>query len=388
MPKLAESEKRRVAIFCPTLLPRSATFIQRQAMAYRNYVPQFVGMRLEGDFANSNLPHTVIASRFKRNYLAEYIFMQTGISPFFKNKIRAQRPALIHGHFGESLPDILNLANALKIPSVITFHGRDATIDDDCAGPSIRWRRFLRNRPAYLQKVHSVIAVSDFIKAALLRLGADENKVVVIRNGIAAEDIKTGGFPRTRKIVAVGRLVEKKGFIFLIEALSYLKQTSIGEIKLVIIGDGPLRAELEQAARRYNVDVTFAGFKDPSYVLREMSEATAVVVPSVTASNGDSEGLPTVILEAQACATPLVVTRHAGNLEAVVQNQSALVVDEKSATQLAEAINELCSKPEMVEFFGVQGRRHVLAHFSQRGTIEAIETLYERLITLNVASRA
>ena len=104
-----------------------------------------------------------------------------------------------------------------------------------------------------------------------------------------------------------------------------------------------------------------------------------MVVPSVTAANGDSEGLPTVILEAQSMGTPIVATRHAGNAEGVAEGRSALLVDERDVPGLAHAIRYFMDNPQAVKSFGDAGRAFVQGNFNITTQAAGLETLYDRV---------
>jgi glycosyltransferase involved in cell wall biosynthesis len=125
------------------------------------------------------------------------------------------------------------------------------------------------------------------------------------------------------------------------------------------------------------VDATFTGFLPLPEVRRWLARSSVVAVPSVTAENGDSEGLPTVILEAQAMETPVVTTRHAGNAEGVAEGRSALVVAERDVEGLAEALQYFLADGRAVRDFGRAGRELVAARFDIQEQAKGLEALYD-----------
>ena len=135
---------------------------------------------------------------------------------------------------------------------------------------------------------------------------------------------------------------------------------------------------LESLAREVGADVEFTGLLTLAQVRERMGQASVVVVPSVTAADGDSEGLPTVILEAQAMGTPVVATRHAGNAEGVQEGRSALLVDERDVPGLANAIRHFIDHPESVASFGAAGRAFVETNFDIEQQAAGLERLYDR----------
>jgi glycosyltransferase involved in cell wall biosynthesis len=205
-----------------------------------------------------------------------------------------------------------------------------------------------------------------------------EDRVVVHRNGIDLELFKPNAAEeRKRTVLFVGRFVEKKGIEYLIEAAKILDAQSI-DFELVLIGTGPLESALRQSLSNTNIRCRFEGFLPPDEVRSWLERASVVAVPSVTAQNGDSEGLPTVILEAQAMAAPIVATRHSGIPEGVVEGRSAELVNERDTAGLAERIRGFLDSPAKVRAFGEAGRQFVIENFDIRKQVSGLEDLYDR----------
>jgi glycosyltransferase involved in cell wall biosynthesis len=138
-----------------------------------------------------------------------------------------------------------------------------------------------------------------------------------------------------------------------------------------------LRPSLERLAREVGADVEFTGFMPPAGVRDWLERACVAVVPSVTAADGNSEGLPTVILEAQAMGTPVVATRHAGNAEGLAEGRSALLVDERDVDGLARSIRYFRDDVQAVESYGRAGREFVAARFDIKTHVAGIERIYD-----------
>jgi glycosyltransferase involved in cell wall biosynthesis len=260
---------------------------------------------------------------------------------------------------------------------VVTYHGQDATILDDELRRSWRGREYLRGRPAVVRNATLVIAVSDFIRARLLDQGFPAARVVTHRNGIDLNMFKRGSSAREQLVVFVGRFVEKKGCEYLIRALGQLRRSG-HPVRAVLIGDGVLGPALRRLSADVGAAADFAGFLPLAEVKGWLERAAVVAVPSVTASDGNSEGLPTVILEAQAMGTPIVATRHAGNAEGVAEGRSALLVDERDVESLARSIRFFVDNPGAVESYGAAGRSFVEQHFDIETQAAGLELLYDR----------
>lgn len=366
-------------VFTHSLLEPSMTFILSHAMALRRYQPVFAGShRVNG----LPLPadRVVVANRGGLIGAAEeFLFRRARLAGRLASSLRRFQPVLVHAHFGLSGPAALTLASALRVPLIVTYHGQDATISDMEAAGSWRGREYLRGRQDLMHRAGLIIAVSDFIRGKLLAKGYPEGKIVTHRNGIDLEYFRRERAERRERLVVfVGRFVEKKGCEYLLRALARLGATG-QSAPAVLIGDGPLRGSLEHFARQSRIECEFKGFLPLAEVKAWLERASVVVVPSVTASDGDSEGLPTVILEAQAMGTPVIATRHAGNAEAVIDGRTAILVDERDETGLAQAIIGFLGEPLRVEAFGAAGRALVESQFNITAQVAGLELLYDRV---------
>lgn len=374
----APGERATVVIYTHSLLAPSMTFIRSHAEALRRYRPVYAGAhRVEGLLAPGD--RVVTANRGGLSGRAEeFMFRQLGMAGRMARALASDRPTVVHAHFGQSGPAALALAESLGIPLILTFHGQDATISDEQARKSWRGREYLRGSGRLKERVGAVIAVSDFIRARLIEKGYPQGMVVTHRNGIDLEYFRPVNGGREPVVLFVGRFVEKKGCEYLIRALGILRDLQC-PVRAVLIGDGILRPSLERLAADLKVDVVFTGFRSLNEVREWLGRASVVAVPSVTAANGDSEGLPTVILEAQAMATPIIVTRHAGNTEGVVEGRSALVVGERDVHALANAIRSFVGHESAVERFGAAGRAFIERFFDLQKQAAGLEELYDQV---------
>jgi glycosyltransferase involved in cell wall biosynthesis len=376
---VAIESRPTVVVFTHSLLEPSMTFILSHALALRRYQAVFAGAhRVPG----LSIPAERVFTANRGGILGdaeELLFRRFRVCGRFASRLSQVAPRLVHAHFGLSGPAALTLASSLHVPLIVTYHGQDATISDEEARKSWRGREYLRGRRELMHRTCLFIAVSDFIRSRLIATGFPEQKIVTHRNGIDLKYFcRRPGAGRDRIVVFVGRFVEKKGCEYLLRALAYLRVRGLA-VKAVLIGDGPLRQTLERMAAESGVDCEFTGLLPLEGVRGWLECACAAVVPSVTASDGDSEGLPTVILEAQALETPVVTTRHAGNVEGVVEGRTALVVAERDVEGLAEAIRTLLENPGQIEAFGTAARAFVERQFSLTNQAAGLELLYDRV---------
>jgi colanic acid/amylovoran biosynthesis glycosyltransferase len=145
---------------------------------------------------------------------------------------------------------------------------------------------------------------------------------------------------------------------------------------LDIVGDGPLRAEIEASARDL-AGIRFRGWLDPAAVRDAMERSYAVLVPSVTARNGDAEGLPSVVLEAMSAGAAVIAARHAGIPEAVLDGETGLLAREGDAADLAEKIAALDRSAALRQTLALAGRGRVEACFAVNAQSAALEIILE-----------
>lgn len=373
--------KPNVILFGGRMLPPSETFIFAQGEGLQKFTPYYAGTRL---VRGLSLPveRTLVVNR--KQFLGaaqELIFKLVGTAPHLYRQLQKLNPVLIHAHFGVCGALALPLAQALKLPLIVTFHGLDATMSDEYARRnSISTRIYLRRREALKREAKLFVAVSEFIKAKLVEQGFPANKIVVHCIGVDTEVFQPDPAVLRKPVVLfVGRLAEKKGCEYLIRAMAQV-QADMPEVELVIIGDGLLRQELELLAasvlRRYQ----FLGLQSQSVVKSWMNQASLLAVPSVTAATGDSEGLPTVVVEAQAMGLPVVGSIHAGIPQAVVHGETGLLSPERDCQALATNILQLMQDPQLRQRFSDRGQQRVQTLFNLHKQTRYLEDIYEAVL--------
>jgi colanic acid/amylovoran biosynthesis glycosyltransferase len=373
-------EKPAVVLYRDHLLYYPETFIRAQGEGLRRFTPYYVGSRrVEG----LSLPweRTMTVSQNGLTGKArEALYKVWGIAPGLYRRVRKVNPTLVHAHFGPGGVQALPLARSLRVPLLVTFWGFDATVKEEYARHSYSYRAYLRQREKLKREARLFIAVSGFIKEKLLEQGFPPDKVVVHHNAVDTETFRPDpATPRELTVLYVGRLVEKKGCKDLIRAMARV-QAEIPGAELVLIGDGPLRPELEELAAKSLDRYRFLGVQSPSIVRGWMNRAQLLGAPSATASTGDSEGLPTVVLEAQAMGLPVVSTFHSGIPEAVVHGETGFLVAEHDWEKLAEYIVRLLEDRTLWQRFSRKGRERMRTTFSVRNQIDALEEIYDEVL--------
>ncbi len=368
-------------IFTGRLLPKSETFILSQGECLHNFTSHYVGARLVQGLTLPSGRMIVINQGSLFGSAKELIFKFLGFAPKLYRQVKQLCPVLIHAHFGVCGALALPLARSLQIPLIVTFHGLDATMTDEYARrESISTRVYLKRREELKQETRLFIAVSEFIKAELVKQGFPSDKILVHYIGVDTELFKVD--PRVNRepiVLFVGRLVEKKGCEYLIQAMAKV-QSVLPDVELVIIGDGPLRLELEALATKSLHRYQFLGFQPSDIVKSWMNRAQLLAAPSVTATQGDSEGLPIVILEAQAMGVPVVSTFHAGIPEAVIHGETGFLAAERDSQALAEYTLQLLKDPEQWENFSLKAQKNMQINFDKSNQNKLLEEIYDAVV--------
>ncbi|HUP48546.1 MAG TPA: glycosyltransferase [Thermoanaerobaculia bacterium] len=290
---------------------------------------------------------------------------------------------VIHAHFGPVGSSFRFLRELWQAPLVVSFHGYDFS----------RTRSGELPRYAKLFEASDAITVhSDFAANRLVELGCPSSRLVHLPCGVDLDQFPYRehvlGEGEPIKLLTVGRLVEKKGVEFSVRALAALRDFPRA-IRYDIVGDGPLGAPLRDLVATLGLEdrVIFHGAQNGEYVRRLLEQAHVFALTCVTAGDGETEGTPVSLLEAQACGLPVVSSYHSGIPEIVLHGQSGLLSEERDVAGIAENLGFLLRNPELCARFGQEGRRHVQMHHDIGALNLRLAQLYERLATSFGVSR-
>ncbi len=290
---------------------------------------------------------------------------------------------LLHGHW--IIPGgAIAAAAAGPRPVVISLHGSGVYVAERYL-PAAWAARYAFGRADW------VTACSEDLRQRGIALGAAADRTEVVPYGVDADRFRPDTSVRdalrrsldleTSALVvfAAGRLVRKKGFEYLVDAMGTLRGGHPGA-HLVIAGSGDLEVELrERAAAAGAADrVHLLGAVPHEAVASWLAAADVAVVPSVRDASGNVDGLPNVVLESLASATPTVTTRAGGIGAVVADGETAAVVAERDAAGLARAIGALLADPGKRRRLGTAARQIVLARHGWGAMAERFERAYER----------
>jgi glycosyltransferase involved in cell wall biosynthesis len=263
------------------------------------------------------------------------------------------------------------------LPLISTFFGVELT-----------WLR--KQLPVLRPVLHQIVRHSDAVTAissytaGLLRELVPSARPILVPFG-ATVDVghhplprPAGGNPYT--LLFVGRLVERKGVHVLLDAMRLL--VSNREVRLEIVGDGPMRDELAERAAVLGLgtSVRFAGLVSDADLAHHYSSCDVFVLPAVVDSKGDTEGLGVVLIEALAYGKPVIASGVGGIPDIVQHGRTGLLVPPGDSAALAEAVATYMDDPATAERLADAGRRHVQRTFSWHGITQALSRLYQQVL--------
>jgi glycosyltransferase involved in cell wall biosynthesis len=284
--------------------------------------------------------------------------------------LRRREITHVHAHFGSVATTVARLAARLAgVPYSFTAHAKDifhAEVDHDD----------LRRK---LADACAVVTVSDFNLAHLRSVYGDAAGTVVrLYNGL-----DLARFPyadptgRPAVIAAVGRLVEKKGFGDLIDAVALLVRAG-RPVRLDLVGTGPCEADLLAQVQRLGLErhVRLLGALPQGRVRTVVQGAAVFAAPCVVAADGNRDGLPTVLLEAMALGTPCVATPVTGIPEVVYDGATGLLVPERDPSALAAALTRLLDDGTLRAQYARKARALIERDFNVHGQAAALRALF------------
>lgn len=275
------------------------------------------------------------------------------------NFIGAKKPDVLYFHFAIHAGELIILRKVFRIPFVVFFHGFDFSKD-------LPFHKY--NYPQMFRDGDWFFTNSNFAGMKVRNLGCPAEKLSVV--GLPVDDHQYPYVARKKKdriqILTVGRLVEKKGLEYSIEAVARLIK-EYPQLQYNIIGDGPLEDNLRQQINKNGCEnnIHLLGSLKKSEVIEKMLSSDIFLLASVTAADGETEGLPMVSLESQLTGMPIVATHHSGFSDSVLEGRTGFLVPERDVDMLYERLKWLIQNPSKWEEYGRIGRDHIMKNFSE-----------------------
>ena len=284
---------------------------------------------------------------------------------------------LIHAHFGQEGFRCLDAKGEAGIPLVTTFYGLDVSALPKIAVWQKRFGRLFVEGDLFL-------AEGPHMASTLRGIGCPEEKVRVQPLGV---DLSAFTYRSPSQREAVGEVLmyaslrEKKGHRYGLEAFARIAAEF--DARMTIIGDGPLRTDLESRTAVLGVQdrVRFLGSLDHDTCKQHLAEATVLLYPSVIASDGDTEGgAPVGILEAMASGLPVVSTRHADIPFVTNDGAAAYLTEERNVDGLVEGLREILGAQSEAVTYAEAGREAVESRHALEAQGAALEERYDEAI--------
>lgn len=382
-----------ILLYCDDFLTRSMTFVYYPLMEARKQHEISVAclQRLNADlFPISDilvLPERSGIIKFGDRVLRKLQISFNNPHPGFEESltsyVQERRIDLVHAHFGVGGLRVHPVLKKLGIPLLVTFHGYDAS-------------QLLRNC-AYLRALRAMmedplthgITVSERMRLVLGEHGVNVARVTPLHPGVDAAFFGTASTCAKKNadefvFLQVSNFVEKKGHEYTLRAFAELVAGWRGQSGrrpvITFAGGGPLKGKMEELASRLGLadHVRFVGPVDRVQARELMAAADVFVHHSVTASNGDQEGLPTVLMETMAMGLPVISTRHAGIPELVRNGEDGILIGERDVPAYSAALQAVY-EGRFGPYDSERSRQRIVDEFNLSTQTERLLTLYAEI---------
>lgn len=298
------------------------------------------------------------------------------LSGFFKCLRLARREHfdIIHVHW--PFPHGLIALGAVKwfkIPMVLNFHGAELLLIRKHAWVAPILRFILRQSSA-------VLANSSFTASKVKALRNTDVECSPYGTTLQTKvETKSQLTQNKFRILFVGRHIERKGLIYLIQAAAKLDSS---RFEVRIAGAGDLTKSLQKAAAKLAAEtVTFTGKLSTEDLKQEYEKANAFVLPAIVDQKGDTEGLGVVLIEALEYGLPVVASNVGGIPDVIINNQTGLLVEQKNPDALVNAFTKIANDSSLSEALVAGAREHIKAHFSWEAIIKKQIDIYQKLVS-------
>lgn len=367
------SQKPTVAIWRNRWLPRSETFVRDHVESLQRHQPFTLGLERLRDGMDfrpdcAPFPDSALGRRLER------LSYRTGYRGVHDRAIARRRPVLLHAHFGVDAVTALPVVERHDLPLAVTFHGYDVM-----RAPQNLPGWVYRDHLAHLfERADVLLPVSEYLAGMLADLGAPREKMHVHYLGIPTDRYPYDDSASREGIVFVGRLVEQKGVVDLLDAVALLPEP-LRSTPITFVGGGLMEQQLRDHAATLGLDARFVGWQTPAEVAGWFNRARVFVGPSRPAESGGAEGFGLVFLEAALAGTPTISTNLGGLPEAVEDGVTGILTPGRDIDALAAAIERVLGDDDLAHAMGQAGRQRVLERFDIKRRTPLLEDLYERI---------
>jgi glycosyltransferase involved in cell wall biosynthesis len=380
-----------VALFRNSFLPYSETFIYECLLHYKLFRPIVFAKKRLNQKQFPFEPAYIVGGfgKFER-----FLFSSGIESPSVTRAFIKHQPKIIHAHFGQSGILAIPYAKKFSIPLIVSLHGNDVGILLGRQRFKPKWWFYTLSFKKLVRHANLFLAASNDLRDCLIKLGCPADKIKTHHLGIDLEKFRMSDREKTGEainIFMIGRLVEKKGFAYGIEAFAAaLRQLNSPKLKLIVIGDGPLEARLKKLVKECGVasHVHFWGRRSHQQISDYLQkQATILMCPSVVTRAQDRDSGLMVAKEAAACGVPIIGTYHGGLPDIIENKKTGFLAAERDITALAQAIKELATNADLRVKFGRAAQQKVKQNFNIKNQMAELEAIYfEEIEKLNKIS--
>jgi len=369
-----KSKKINIALFSPNQNPYSETFVQ----AHKNYLKgnvffyygKGVSIKLEKHASLASEARIIALKTFKKLAKKSNTFVEEEI---VSKSLKNNNIDVVLVEYGTHANAILPIIKKSGLPMVVIFHGYDINI-----------HRIVKENDNYSKLfayASKIIAVSNTIKSKLLSLGCTQEKLVYHANAAQPEFLNITPTFKLKQFVFIGRFTEKKAPYYSILAFKKVLKKHPDAV-LVMAGDGVLKEVCENLVSYYGIEnnVKFLGVISPENFVKILEVSLAYVQHSITAGNGDMEGMPISVLEASSAGLPVISTYHAGIKDVIAHQETGLLCSEHDVDAMSNNMNILLDNLEYAKELGAAGKTRIKEHFSFEKHIKGIQNILEEVI--------
>jgi len=278
---------------------------------------------------------------------------------------------LIFAEYGPTGAALQSLAKKLKIPLIVHFHGFDAHHRATLG-------KYKKGYQPFLSDGSKVIAVSQLMQQQIISWGMREENILYSPCGCDPKFVQTPIPSERSGFIAVGNFVPKKGPLKTIQSFALARQMGCSA-SLTMVGDGPLLKECQEWVMEHQLQdsILFTGALSHGDTFEKLNKSLVFLQHSITPEDGNKEGTPVAILEAQGLGLAVVSTRHAGIPDVVIEDKTGILVEEGDTEGMAHAILALWQDQDFAKQLGKQGRERVQNNYTIAHHLAKINQLIE-----------
>lgn len=383
-----DSKSPAVAFFLGSCFSYTETFLFNQMRSLSRYRPLTLCSRiLNEDRFPWTEPRVLGVPPLRLRRAFRWAHGRASLDAAWLEAIRESGVNVLHGQYGTNGLVAAMYGKQLGLPVVTSFYGGDVGI---LLEPLAHWRQYWfywLGKEALFAGTNLVLVLSNAMRDDLVKLGCPEGKIRIHPNGVDLERFRPA--PRQERrgpltVLLCGRAAEKKGFSYGFQAIERVRREGIDLRLRWLPAPGPLGEALRAEIRALGLEPVVEILDPSSDPALAMRGCDLMLCPSVTAANGDKEGVPTVLVEAAATGLPSVGSIHAGIPEIVEDGETGLLYPERDVEGLTRGLIQLARDEGMRSRMGEAARRKVEATYDGRKLADRLEIYYDELRELDL----